>query len=121
MIKIYKSNSELSFNITVGGKRRRIVFDSYSGGGSQYISTDKQEQERIEKLPFFGSLFRLSQNESEESEKEPVEIKLENVPGISKCPDAKAYLETKGITVALRSKESIKKAAYDIGINFPDL
>ena len=120
-MKIYKSNSELSFNITVDGKRRRIVFDPHSSGGSQYASGDEKEQELIEKLPHFGSIFWVFDNHTEKQGEEPAKTVLEDVSDITNCADAKLFLKSKGITDGLRSKAQIKEAANSIGINFIDL
>lgn len=122
MIKRYKSNSELSFNVTVGGKRRHIVFDTFSRGGSEYSTGDEGEQQAIESLPFFGTLFyEIKETEPESTgEDECINISLEEIAGITNCADAKVFLMERGVTGSLRTKDEIKKAAREAGVEFPD-
>ena len=119
MIKRYKCGNEISFNVTVGGQRRHIVFDTFSRGGSEYTSVDEKEQSAIESMPFFGTLIRLiSEDDEFPGEEVPAAPALTVVPGIMNCADAKIWLREKGVISDLRSKAQIKSAAAELGVEF---
>ena len=119
MIKRYKCSNEISFNVNVGGKRRHIVFDTFSRGGSEYISGDEKEQKAIESMPFFGTLIRLVEEDEDvvnEMVAEPDH--LEVISEIINCADAKLWLRERGVISDLRSKAQIKAAAAELGVKF---
>lgn len=118
MIKRYKCGNEISFNVTVGGKRRHIVFDTFSRGGSEYISSDENEQKAIESMSFYGTMIRLAPEEDTAYRDAQEPLVLDVVPGITNCADAKIWLREKGVVSELRSKIQIKTAAAKLGVRF---
>ena len=119
MIKRYKCGNEISFNVNAGGKRRHIVFDTFSRGGSEYISYDETEQKAIESMPFFGAMIRLVGEDDEVvNEAVPEPVVPDMIPEIINCADAKLWLREKGVVCDLRSKAQIKAAAAELGVKF---
>lgn len=116
-MKIYISHTVLSFNLNVGEGVRRIRFNPLSTGGGEFTSNDKEEQEALESHPFYGSMYKILQENCDI----PSDIELVDIAGISKCADAKEYLKSKGVTATLKSKADIIEAAKAIGINFTEL
>lgn len=65
MFKTYKSYSDVAFNITIGGKQKRIVFDGQSHGTSIYSTRDTEEQKAIENHYWFNDKFFLTEEVDE--------------------------------------------------------
>ena len=106
----------------INGKRRHIVFDTFSRGGSEYSTDDEDEQKAIESKPFFGTIcYEIEETEPEIIQgNEDSNTYSEEVSGITNCADAKAFLIERGATGDFKTKAEIKKAAEEAGIKFVD-
>lgn len=78
MIKVYRCVSEISFNLKIGGNKRRINFDPVCGGKSQYRTNEKEVQEGIEKLEQFGRIISIEEIIKEEEGDEAVVLDSES-------------------------------------------
>lgn len=78
MIKVYRCVSEISFNLKIGGNKRRINFDPVCGGKSQYRTNEKEVQEGIEKLEQFGRIISIEEIIKEEGDDEAVVLDSES-------------------------------------------
>ncbi|WP_300199625.1 hypothetical protein [Bacteroides sp.] len=140
--------SEISFNLKIGGNKRRIIFDSMTGGRSQYRTNDMEVQRGIEGLEQFGSIIEVKEIIEEESDKEKGKVANDSFgggegssglegekysqgknggepkdiqEGIISFAEAKEYLITKGCDKTIRSKDNILAYAQELGVEFPNL
>lgn len=145
--KTYYSKSDISISVLVGGKSVHLSFTPTSGGGSIFITSDKNIQNAIEKHHNFGRLFKLRQEEfsekpAEKKKKGKVNESTVDETGADKdnnedgetgagddtktvitvtCPDdAKDYLaDTFGVSrTTMKTVKSIKAIAESKNIEF---
>lgn len=142
MLRTYKANSSLSFNVTFNGRVRNISFLSSSYGGSYFTTSDKELISVIESHSWFGRKFFKDEEHCEddvyakdvsmeefiddavgESASEAEEQKeVVDVEDITNLPDAQKYLQDKGVPLRyIRSKVQVMRKAEQLGIKFPNL
>lgn len=142
MLRTYKANSILSFNVTFNGRVRNISFLSSSYGGSYFTTSDKELISVIESHSWFGKKFFKDEENCEddvyakdvsmeeliddaagESASEAKEQKeVVDVEDITNLPDAQKYLQDKGVPLRyIRSKVQVMRKAEQLGIKFPNL
>lgn len=121
-MKLYRSNSILSFSITVKGIDKRIRFIPDSSGS--YLSVyDEDTQKAIEESPWFGDKIYIDDINSDKPKK-VIRSKpnINKVEGINNCADAQEYLVAKGVSInELQTKDDIISKAKDMGIVFTEL
>lgn len=78
MIKVYICVSEISFNLKIGGNKRRINFDPICGGKSQYRTNEKEVQDGIENLEQFGDLISIDETIKEGGDENPMVLSNES-------------------------------------------
>lgn len=137
MTKKYISDSDISFNLKIDGKRLHISFDPQYKGGSVYLAEAKEVQTAMEKHPDFGVLFRLSEDESVDlseidmSNSNSDEPKLdadgnpilsEQIEEVTTCAEAKEFLKERGVPVSkIQNKAAILEVAKSMNIEFINL
>ena len=128
-LKIYRSKCILGTHITVGNLVKHIHFTGHSNGGGYYISTDKLEQDAIEKDAWFkDGTIRIhevvddvpSVTEVPAEEDKPAKKIVE---GITKCSQARDWIEQNlGIDCGpVISRAKIFEIAEQNNVEFPDL
>lgn len=137
MTKKYVSDSDISFNLSIGGKRFHVSFDPQYKGGSVYLATSEDVQKALEKHSDFGVMFRLSGDEpidlseidvqDDQSDKPRLDadgnpITSEQIEEVTTCAEAKEFLKERGIASSkLPNKAAIFEAAKDMNIEFVNL
>lgn len=127
MEKVYKAKSHVSINVIMpNGKSRHVTFNSLTGGGSMYSTSDEDMQSALETHHNYGVLYKLDKVVDETK----VEVKPKAQPKVQEpevktvkvasLEDAKEYLVDKyGISrTKLRSKKQIMEAAEAHNIEF---
>lgn len=127
MKKKYKSKSQVSINIKIGGGHAHITFTSQMNGGSVYYTEDEEVQKGLEAHPRYGKLFKFAgviENKAEEGEttKNADVNKADDVVvvRVTDLNAAKDYLcEHYGTSrTKLRSEKAIEAEAAARGIRF---
>jgi len=126
MNKVYfsKNKSKIVFSIKVENSVKNISFSNFGGS---YSTSNKEEQEAIEKSYYYktGLIYLSGDFKSEKipdikkSDIEPVEY-----PEVSDLNDAVSILRAKPYNVhhtKLKNREAILSVAKDIGVSFPNL
>lgn len=121
MTKRYYCDSELSFNIRLNGRKRHIIFNMLTNGGSEYITANMQEQIAIERVRGYGSLFKSTDIADELELVLMDEPMLIDVPEVMNCADAKLWLRNQGVKGDLNSRVTICEAAVSLGYSFSNL
>lgn len=127
MTKTYKSGLG---NLTVCG----ITFRTYSNNrGSYYTTSNREEQEMLERSPHFGSIYRLQRQPKVVEEKSAVaeqvvaeEEKPQNVFMTASLQEAKQIIANVRAERGLSQKNitntgSVLKAAQELGLRFPNI
>lgn len=128
MKKKYISHSHVSINVVMptskGQKSVHVSFTPLTGGGSMYITDNKDMQTALEHHSRFGRLFKIDiYYKDEPVQKKPVEKTPEAIietVNVASLEDAKEYLVNRfGISrTKLRSKKQIMDAAEAHNIEF---
>lgn len=133
MLKTYKGNSDLAFNVKLEGGLKRIVFDGQSHGTSIYSTRDVKEQKAIESHYWFNDKFWLEETidekklEAETKKKAAAKAKKiaeeKKTYCVSDIADAKDYLaDTFGVSrTKMKTKEDVLAVANEYGVELEGL
>lgn len=120
MLKTYKSNQgKLYALVSIKGKPRRIIFETNGQNFAEafYTTSDKEEQNTLEKLSSFGKKFVLYKSYENKTE--------ESGPGLKRVDvltwqEASTYLQEEYSIDGrkLRSPENIQMEGKNVGIVF---
>ena len=126
----YISHSDIAFNARLeSGGHRHIRFDTLSTGGSTFSTDDPALIEALERLPFYGSLFRREADPEVAVALPPEPIgdldadptTIAGAENVTSFAEARAYLKEMGVQGKLMSKAEVAVAAREHGVEFPNL
>lgn len=126
MAKKYIAYSHVAVNVILpsSGKSVHVSFSPMTGGGSMFITNDKDMQAALERHSRFGKLFKIDVYYKDEPiQEEPVEEVPKTSTStvkVASLEDAKEYLVNRYdiSRTKLRSKKQIIEAAEANGIEF---
>ena len=137
MKKVYKSKSEISIKVVLGGGSTvRVAFTPRTLGSSVYMTDDEDLQKAIESHREYGKLFVCDERRSEamvekktevsqhdEPDAEAAEVAEPKIVAVSSIQEAKDYLSDKFdiSRSSLKSKDAVERAALEHGVVFEGL